>query len=129
MLKFQSNIREIAKSQNILFNYLKDLNNYYSVFRSPKVKNIIIENDSINFQLDNLGIISLKFVSINEFKNIKLANNDTKPFMFYLSFNIEHISENVCTIQTTMDAEINPIMKMMIQKPLIDFLNELNNNI
>ena len=61
---------------------------------------------------------------------IKIVKNGKALFDFILYCNISPVSENPSSsnLQLAFDADLNPFLKMMAEKPLRNFLNILVKN-
>ena len=66
-------------------------------------------------------LLQLKDVSLRA--NVEIPDGGKLPFS--LNCIINKISESSCTAQFYFEAELNSMMKIMVQKPLENFLNVL----
>lgn len=117
----------VQKSSEELFNYLSKVSNF---------KNIMPENidkfeageDSFVFALKGMPEIELKLQELESPKKVVLGSANDK-FPFSLTADISEKSENSSDIQLLFDGKFNPMVAMMVKKPLQKFIDTLISNI
>lgn len=105
------------------FTFLSDLNNLGNLLPSS-VSGFESDGKSCSFKLSGLGTIKLEKKEELAPEKIVLQTKDEKPFPVFLHIRLEPHSEG-CMVHMDVDAKINPFMRMMVEKPLEKFLNEL----
>lgn len=127
MSKFESGIKQIPYSQEQVYNKLSDLTHLESVkdkIPEDKVKDISFDADSISFNVPPVGNLTLKIAEKEPHKCIKFVTT-TSPVPFTLWIQIVPTSDEACKIKLTIEVDINPMMRMMIEKPLKDGLEKM----
>lgn len=120
MSKYTSKIGKINKPDELIYNFLTDFNNLKSVIPQDKVKDFEATEDTCKFSIDGVGQAGLKIIEKEPHKLIKITSDGKSPFSFFFWIQLKTIedSENTTAIRLTIDANLNPMMKMMIGKHL-----------
>lgn len=120
MGKYTSKIGKVNKSEELIYNFLTDFNNLKSVVPQDKVKDFEATEDTCKFNIDGVGQAGLKIIEKEPHKLIKISSDGKSPFSFFFWIQLKPIedSENTTAIRLTIDANLNPMMKMMVGKHL-----------
>lgn len=120
MSKYTSKIGKINKSDELIYNFLTDFNNLKSVIPSDKVKDFESTEDTCKFNIEGVGQAGLKIIEKEPDKLIKITSDGKSPFSFFFWIQLKPIEnfENTTAIKLTLDANLNPMMKMMVGKHL-----------
>ena len=124
MSLIESQAVTINKSDEEIFNFISDFTNFASLM-PPQVQDVKITQDSCSFSIQGMPTINLKIYERTPFSNVKMKAEDGK-LPFTLSCSLESVNETQCIAQFHFEAELNPMMKMMVAKPLGNFLNLLS---
>ena len=91
----------------------------------PQVQDVKISQDSCSFSIQGMPTVNLKIFERLPFSSVKMKAEDGK-LPFTLSCSLESVNETQCIAQFHFEAELNPMMKTMLTKPLGNFLNLLS---
>lgn len=118
MTEIKSEPVEINNSPESIFDFVSDLTNLYDLLPQDKVDDWKGEKDQCSFKFQ--GAIKIKLVKESEEKPkfIKLISGEGSPVEFSLEISLEEIGENKTRVSQRSEADLNPFMKMMAQKPL-----------
>ena len=83
--------------------------------------------DGFKFSLKGMPEIALKVGEVNENKAILRSANSSLDFELTTAMNA--VSENQTEIQMFFEGKFNPFIKMMVEKPLQNFMNALTDKI
>jgi carbon monoxide dehydrogenase subunit G len=108
-----------------LFDLLSDLTNYINLFPKDKIDNWSATKESCTFKIKGLAEVGLKIVASTPNTIICIDSHGKAPFKFTLNFYLEKITDNETSVSYVFEANINPFMKMMAEKPLTQFFNEI----
>lgn len=100
------------------------MRNFEELFPKDKISNWKADDDTCSCELKAMGKIGLKRVASTPYKLIYLDSHDKTPIKFHLNIFIEG-TDSTCEVHLEFDGEVNPFMKMMIEKPLTEFFNGL----
>lgn len=117
----------VAKNQQELFNFLTDLNNFEQLMPESKEK-FEVDGDSFIFALKGMPEIRLVLNEKNEFNRVILGAASSK-LSFKLTTTIDTISDSSSEVQLLFQGDFNPMMAMMVKKPLQKFIDTLSENI
>jgi hypothetical protein len=125
MSKIESEIVPIAKSQEHIYNFLSDFNNFEKLM-PPQVTEWESTADSCSFNLNNMAKVGMKIISRTPSNLIQIESDGGKlPFAFTLDAHVVKVSDNSCTGQLIFEADIPIFLRPMVEKPLGHFFNLL----
>ena len=124
MSLIESKTVTINKSDEEIFKFISDFTNFSSIM-PPQVQDLKITQDSCSFSIQGMPTINLKIYERIPFSSVKMKAEDGK-LPFTLSCTLKSINETQCIAQFHFEADLNPMMKMMVSKPLVNFLNLLS---
>ena len=115
------------KSAKEVYTFFTELLNFEN-FMPENIEKFEVDGDSFVFGLKGMPEIRLVLKEKIEYSRIVLGAASSK-LPFTLAANIEEVSENSSTVQLQFDGDFNPMMTMMIKKPLTKFVDTLTDNI
>ena len=126
MTKIESTIREIAYSQQAVYNMLSDLSNIQKVqdkIPQEHVKDLTFTSDSISISTP-MGSVKMVIVNRDEPKEIKFETQESPlPFNFWIQ--ILPVDETSSKIKLTIEADLNPFIAGMVKKPLQEGIEKI----
>jgi len=117
----------VSKSSKEVFEFLSDLKNFEQLMPENTQK-FEVDGDSFLFSLKGMPEIRLVLKEKTAFSNITLGAASSK-LPFTLSGNLTEVSENESQAQLEFSGDFNPMMAMMVKKPLTKFIEVLAENI
>ena len=117
----------LEKSQETLFDFFSDLNNFGKIM-PENINKFEVDGDSFLFGLPGMPEIRMVLKEKTPFSNITLGAASSK-LPFTLAANITIIEANKSEVQLSFVGEFNAMMAMMIKKPLTSFVETLTENI
>ena len=81
--------------------------------------------DQCEFTIKGMARIGLKKESAEAPHHLKVSSFGKVPFTFDLDINLKEQAEQQTEVSMTFNGDINPFMKMMVEKPLRNFFNYL----
>jgi carbon monoxide dehydrogenase subunit G len=124
-MKVESKIGKIDFSDEKVYNFLTDFNNFKKLIPEGKVKNWHSDENSCRFTVDFIGETGVKIVEKVPYSLIKFANIDESKYDFLLWVQLKKMEVDKTSIKLTMEAKINMMMEMMAKKPLQEFLDRV----
>ena len=122
MATFKSPEVIVNKSAKDFFNTIGDLNNLKDVLPS-QIEDFICTETTCSFKMQGLPQLGLKIAEKTEFSKISLTAVDSQV-PFSLDCFITEKGEQ-CQARLEINAELNMMMRMMVEKPLTQFLDVL----
>ena len=123
-LKLESEKVAISNASQNIFNYLSDFKNFETLM-PPQVTNWQATSDECSFTINGMATIGMKIIEKTPNSKITITSNGKVPFEFKLYVLITETGENSCIGQLSFDSDMNPMLKMMVEKPLGNFFNML----
>lgn len=127
MTKFESSVKVIPYSQERVYDRLADLSNLESIkdrLPQDKVKDMSFDTDTLSFNVDPVGQLTLKIIEREPCKCIKFETINS-PLPFNMWIQIVSSADEECKLKITIGLDINPFMKAMVQKPLQEGLEKM----
>ena len=126
-MNINGNTVTVEKSAEEVFTFFSDLNNFKEIM-PENIQKFEVDGDSFLFGLPGMPEIRLVLKEKTEFSNITLGAASSK-LPFTLAADLNEISENKTEIKLNFEGDFNPMMSMMIKKPLTKFVDTLTENI
>ncbi|MDD3321799.1 MAG: SRPBCC family protein [Paludibacter sp.] len=128
MTTYESDIKTISSSEEVVFGILSDLNNLKRIQDNPelanKVKDIEFDADSVSFSVEGFGKIGLKVIEREPFKTIKFASEHA-PVEINVWIQLKQVAENDTRMKLTLKAKLPAMIKMMVDKKLKEGINKV----
>jgi hypothetical protein len=128
MTTYESELKTISSSGEMVFNILSDLTNLQKLASNPafaeKAKDIQYNTDSCSFAVDGFGRVGFRIVERTPITKIVLVSENA-PVSFHVDVVIGHLSENESTLKLLLKAELPAMIKMMVGSKLQDGVNSI----
>ena len=128
MTEFVSEIKAIPFNEDRIFNMLSDLSNLEKVkdrIPQDKIQEFEFDKDSCSFSVTPVGKITFQIVEREPYKTVKFTTANS-PIPLYLWIQLKQIEENDTRMKLTVRADLNPVLKQMVSKPLQDALYKIS---
>ena len=127
MTRIESEEVTLNKSPEEVFNFLSDFNNLKKIMPEQVVDWQSTETDC-SFTIKGMASLGMELAEKTPHSQIKIARKGKAPFDFNLFCNMAAADGNSTKLKLAFDADLNPMLKMMAEKPLKNFLNILAEN-
>ena len=116
MTRIESKKVTVSASQQEVFEFLSDMNNYELLLPKKNISDWKSDEKTCSFKIQKTYKLVLEHVGGTEYSTVNIKSGEGSPFKFTLDVNL---AEGPTTeAQLICDADINPFLKMMVQKPL-----------
>jgi hypothetical protein len=116
MTRIESKKVTVNCSQEECFEFLSDMNNYELLLPKKNISDWSSDEKICSFKIQKTYKLVLEQVGGTASSQINIKSGEGSPFKFTLDINL---AEGTTTeAQLICDADINPFLKMMVQKPL-----------
>jgi len=127
--KYVSEPREIPFSQELVFTKLSNLKNLEEFVSAEKIEELKqkgvntagfdpeefdASEDRCSFKINPIGKVGIEIVEREPFKTIKFQGEKSVPFPVTFWVQLAANGENNCKIKLTLHAELNMMIKMMV---------------
>ena len=125
MTKIESDIVDIPQSQEKIFSFLSDFNNFEKLMPS-QVTDWKSTKDTCSFNISGMAHVAMKIESSTPNGKVHMVSDGGKlPFAFTLDALINQKTESSCTGQLIFEADIPIFIRPMVTGPLGKFFNAL----
>ena len=127
MAQYESSTFCIPYSQERVYAKLEDLSNLEALkekLPADKVKEFACDRDSVTADVPPVGKVTLRVVEREEPKCVKFAA-DNSPLPFNMWIQVIPDGAEASKMRVVVKAEINFMLKGMIEKPLKDALEKI----
>ncbi len=128
-MKLESKIAKVKYSDERVFTFLTDFNNFKKLIPENKVRNWKSDENSCSFSVKPVGETGIKIIEKEPFKLIKLKSLDNDKFNFTFWVQLKQVEENDTRIKLSIEADLNPMIEMMAKKPVEEFLDKLTDQL
>lgn len=122
MTSFKSETISLAQPASTAYSFLSDFNNFEKLM-PEQVVNWQSTTDKCSFTIKGMADMAMYMKEKIEPVRIVYASGKNSKIGFTLRFSINEISDTSSTIATVLDADLNPMLKMMASRPLQNFVN------
>src|SRR5258708_5229654 len=123
-MRIESEKAEISKPASEVFSFLSDFNNFQKLM-PPQVVNWKSTADECSFTISGMATIGMKIIEKTPNTHIKISSSGKVPFEFTLDVSLSETGPAQTTAQLIFESALNPMMAMMVEKPLKNFFNLL----
>lgn len=116
----------VNKSTEEAYHFFRALENFEQLMPENTQK-FEVDGTSFLFALKGMPEIRLVLGESIEFSKVSLVAASSK-LSFTLSTHIVSVSDHSSEVQLKFEGDFNPMMTMMVKKPLTSFIDTLTNN-
>lgn len=128
MVKIESKKVEIKRNVEFVYEYLADFT-HFSMVANDKIENFKATQDRCSFTIKGMTDMGLKIISRMPNESITISNDtdvpSSMPLNFLIIFEFERVEPYVSRVIVKMELDANPMIAMMVKKPLEKFVNSL----
>jgi len=107
-----------------VYSFLSNFDNFYTLL-PDQVANWQSTGDSCRFEVKGLATIGLRITHKTPFSHIGMIGEGKLPFGFTFDVAIAEIEREQCQVQVVINADMNPFMAVLAEKPLQGFMDAL----
>jgi carbon monoxide dehydrogenase subunit G len=126
MAKIESKEVEINSPKEKIFDFLSDFTNF-SLLVPDKVENWKATKEKCSFKVTGLSDFGMEISKITPYSSIEIVNDKeiSTPFSFTFNWDFNPINDSKTKVRSFFNLDINPMMSMMVKKPLQNFMDVL----
>ncbi len=125
MTTIETEKKTSPNSSEKLFGFLTNMNNFEQLMPEGKIENWNSSEDQCEFTIKGMSRIGLKKENAQATSNITISSFGKVPFSFDLNIHLVELDPQQTEVYMIFTGDINPFMKMMVEKPLRNFFNML----
>ncbi len=122
MTTYESDIKTISSSEEMVFGLLSDLTNLEKFKEMPdaprELKDAEFDKDSCHFKVEGLGTVGFRIIEREPNKTIKFETENIPMMKFNAWIQLKEVAENETRMKLTLKADLPAMVKMMVDKKL-----------
>ncbi|MFN3874396.1 MAG: hypothetical protein ACK4L7_00600 [Flavobacteriales bacterium] len=124
MTHIQSKQVTIAKPAAELYAFLQDMNNFEQLLPPGRISEWQSDGRSCSFKVQGAATIGLELMPGDEPSLVRMKATERSPFPFTLDGHLKEENGST-TAWMEFNGEINPFIKMMVEKPLKNLFDHI----
>ncbi len=122
IMKIKSDSLIINKPARKIYNFLSDFNNFEHLM-PEQVTNWKSTEITCSFTVQNMADVKMRIHEKEVDSHVHVVSESKSPFGFELKCKLEPVEEEKTKVHIEAEADVNPMMKMMIQRPVQNLVN------
>ena len=122
--KFESRQGKISLQEEKIFGFISDFNNFRQFIPQDKINDYQSSQEECSFSVPGAGMLKLKIVEKEPFSLLKIGGEGMGNQTFSFWIQLKKVEEMDTRVKLTLAADLNPVMKMMVAKPMEQFLDK-----
>jgi hypothetical protein len=122
MTIIQSKIVDITAHHEECYSFLTNMNNYHLLLPKDNISDWVSDDLMCSFKIQKMYKLELVYSAGHPFSKIHIKSGSSSPFSFDLFAHLEERNHET-SAQLICEADINPFLKLMVEKPLNNLFN------
>lgn len=123
--KYESPIKVVSGNKDRIYATLSDFTHFGRIMPPDRVRDWQATADTCRFTVDKVGQVGLRIVERDEGNMVKYTADGQTRFNFYLWVQLKEVAPGDSRVRVTLKADINAMMRMLVDKPLQQFVDQL----
>lgn len=123
MTNLESKTITIPQKQERVYDYFCDFNNIGKLM-PEQVEEFTTDGNTCSFTIKGMAKLAMEYESKSPYSEVVLKSYGKVPFNFKLRCTLTGNTDST-DVRLSLEADLNPFLKMMAEKPLTNFLNLL----
>ena len=123
--KFESRIGKVAAPEKRIYELITDFRNFNQFIPAGKVEDFEASGEQCQFSVSGIGKVILQIVEKTPYQTVKVSGSGMANQQFFFWVQLKQVSDEDTRVKLTIKADVNPMLKMMVSKPLQGFLDKL----
>ena len=125
-MKIESKIGKSNSSDEQIYAFITDFNNFQDLLPDDKVSGWEASVDQCSFRVEPVGRIGLKVIEREPYSLVKIASiPEFSSHQFTLWIQIKQVAESDTRVKITIEPLVNKMLLPMIKSPLKQFVDGL----
>lgn len=123
---FESRTGKLTCSPSEIFDFVTDIRNFKQfVPDNASVNELNIDRESCSFNISPVGSVKVNLSEKEPHKKVVYNGSALQSNDFSLILNIKETAAGKAEVQIILAAKLNPLLKMMVAKPVDNFLEKV----
>lgn len=127
-VNIKSDTKELNKPAEPIFEFLTDFRNFEKLM-PDQIENWQADAESCSFEIKGMASIQLRMVEKKAPEFLKIVAEGKTPFPFSLMTHLQKKSDILTESSFEIDADVNPMMSIMVKRPLENLVNIMNDKL
>lgn len=123
--KYESRVGIVKHDAKKIYDFASDMRNFNSFIPADTIKNWYATREACSFEVSPLGKANLRICDSEENKMVKYEGDGLNGTNFFLWVQLKEVNSHDTRVKLTIKADLNPLIKVMAQKPINDFLEKI----
>jgi carbon monoxide dehydrogenase subunit G len=124
---FESRSGKLTCSDRKVFDFVTDMRNFGKFITPGTINNWQAEKESCSFNVSVVGTVSLRLDEKEMYKKVVFTGDALNKNDFSLILHISGNGNTPAEVRVSLNADLNPMLKMMAAKPIGQFLEIIIN--
>jgi carbon monoxide dehydrogenase subunit G len=122
---YESRSGSLSCTSREVFDFVTDIRNFEQFIPPGSISNWQSETDSCSFSVSMVGTVSARIVKREPYNKVIFSGDALKKNDFSLILNISEGTRHTAEVKVLLEAELNPMLKMVANKSIVQFLEIL----
>ena len=122
---FESRSGKLTCNAQELFAFVTDIRNFEQFLPEGTVNNWSAEKEACRFNVSMIGTVTVRLSEKTKYTSVVYTGDALKKNDFYLALIITDNIKDPAVVKITLSADLNAMMKMIVSKPIVQFLELL----
>jgi carbon monoxide dehydrogenase subunit G len=122
---FESRTGILTCTVEEVFNFVTDIRNFERFIPEGKITDWRADKNSGSLNVPMLGTVSMRLTEKEMYNKVVFEGDALKKNDFTLALEIIKSINNTARVKVVINADLNPMLKMMASKPVSQFLEKL----
>jgi carbon monoxide dehydrogenase subunit G len=122
---FKSRTGKLDYTMEDVYYFVTDLRNFKRFIPPGTISDLKMEQDSCSFQVSALGTVNIHIGEKVMYNKIVFSGNALHVNDFSLIMDLRDAENRHSEVKVTLNAEMNPVLKMVASEPVRQFLETL----
>jgi len=123
--RFESRTGNLSSTAEECFAFVSDIRNFERFIPQESISNWQSDRESCSFSVSMLGTVSIRIAQKEEYCKVIFKGDALKKNDFELVLHILDNINKLADVMVVLNADLNPMLKMMAAKPIAQFLEML----
>jgi len=124
-MEIESKVGKIEYSDEIVYTFLSDFNNFKALVPAEKIKSWSSSADHCHFSVAGMGETGLRIIERVPNKLVKITTETGSTMSFLMWIQLKQAGENDTRVKITVKADINIMLAPVVKGPLKSFADSL----
>lgn len=124
MSEYKSTTTAVNKSSKDVFEFLSSFDNFGKLM-PDQVVNWQSNSETCSFTIQGLASLEMKMGEHIPYSKVEMVSHGKTPIKFKLFTLIDAVSDNESKVTVCIDADLNPMLRLMLEKPLTNLVEKM----